>query len=155
MFAYILIVLLANNYDLNFLCSLYSHVFQYIKEKIQEGNETSCEMEMLQKFTDLTLDVIGVCAFGYDFDGILGEGSEEAAATNTILTANFNVVRKVFEEIFPLLKLTPSKERDALWKAEDILYGLINKVCEHYMKFTSCHDYACDSTASEIIAYSC
>jgi len=105
-----------------------NQLVKYIKEKMQGENEKSCEMEMLQKFSDLTLDVIGVCAFGYDFDGILGEISEEGKATNTILTANFNVVRKVLEDIFPLLKLIPSKERNELRKAEDIFYGLINKV---------------------------
>ena len=108
---------------------------------MQGENEKSCEMEMLQKFSDLTLDVIGVCAFGYDFDGILGEISEEGKATNTILTANFNVVRKVLEDIFPLLKLIPSKERNELRKAEDIFYGLINKVFGHCVKFRPCHDF--------------
>ena len=84
---------------------------------------------MLQKLSDLTLDVIGVCAFGYNFDGILGGSSEEGRATNTILTANFNVIRKLLEQLIPLLKLIPSKERDELKKAEDVFYGLIKKVC--------------------------
>ena len=84
---------------------------------------------MLSKFTDLTLDVIGVCGFGYSFDCILGGHSEESKATETILTANFNMVRRSLEMMFPLLTMLPSKERTELKKAENILYGLIEKVC--------------------------
>lgn len=83
---------------------------------------------MMQKFTDLTLDVIGICAFGYDFGCVLGGNSEESIATNTILSANFNIVRRSFEELIPLLKIIPSKERSELKKAEDIFHGLIKKV---------------------------
>ena len=85
-------------------------------------------MEVLQKLCDLTLDVVGVCAFGYDFNAVMGGNSEEARATNTILTANFNVVRKLLEQLIPILKILPSKERDDLKRAEDIFYGLIKKV---------------------------
>ena len=83
---------------------------------------------MLQKLCDLTLDVIGICAFGYDFNSVLGGESEEGKATNTILTANFNASRKILEMLIPILQIIPSKERDELKKAEDIFYGLINKV---------------------------
>ena len=83
---------------------------------------------MLQKFTDLTLDVIGICAFGYDFNCVIGGTSDESQASNTILSANFNIVRRSFEELIPLLKLIPSKEREDLKKAEDLFYGLIKKV---------------------------
>ena len=103
-------------------------VFQYIGNRIKGNLGTPIEMEMLQKLSDLTLDVIGVCAFGYDFNGILGGNSEEGRATNTILTANFNIIRKSLEDLFPLLKLIPSKDRDDLKKAEEIFYGLIRKV---------------------------
>ena len=85
-------------------------------------------MQITQKFIDLTLDVIGLYTFGYNFNTVMGGMSEEARATNTILTVNFNIVRKSFEELFPLLKLIPSKERDDLKRAEDIFYGLIKKV---------------------------
>lgn len=82
-------------------------------------------MEMMKKFTDLTLDIIGMCAFGYDFNGVLGDSSKESKATNTILTANFNIARRSLEELLPILKLIPS---DGLKEAEEVVYGYIEKV---------------------------
>ena len=110
--------------------------FQFIEDKIKENGGTPIEMQVMQKLCDLTLDVIGLCAFGYDFNAVMGANSEEARATNTILTGNFNVVRKLFEQLIPLLKLIPSKERDDLKKAEDIFHGLIKKV--FFSNVTSC-----------------
>lgn len=82
-------------------------------------------MEMMEKFTDLTLDVLAICAFGYDFNAVLGGNSEETNAMNTILTANFDIVRRSVEELFPLLKLIPSH---GLKEAEDVVYGCVEKV---------------------------
>ena len=93
---------------------------------------------MLRKLSDLTLDVIGVCSFGYDFNGIIGYDTEEKRATNTIISLQFNLVRKTFEYLFPLLKIIPSKEADELKKAEDITFGLINKVCRFVMYLLLC-----------------
>lgn len=87
---------------------------------------------MMEKFTDLTLDVIGLCAFSYSFDCVLGGETKESCASNTILTANFNVVRRSFETMIPLLKFIPSKEREELKIAEDTFYGLIKKVSIKY-----------------------
>jgi len=103
-------------------------LIKYIEKKIQANDGRSCEMKMLRKLSDLTLDVIGVCSFGYDFNGIIGYDTEEKRATNTIISLQFNLVRKTFEYLFPLLKIIPSKEADELKKAEDITFGLINKV---------------------------
>ena len=89
---------------------------------------------MLQKFADWTLDVLGVCSFGYDFNGVLGCDTEEKRATSTIITSQFNFVRKTFEYFFPLLKIIPSQEADDLKKAEDIAFGLIRKVCRCCVK---------------------
>ena len=93
---------------------------------------------MMEKFTDTTLDIIGICAFGYHFNSIMQGHSVEADATNTILTVNFNIVRKAFEKLIPLIKLIPSKERDELKKAEDIFYGLIEKVSFFFSFSVSC-----------------
>jgi len=105
-----------------------SQLVKCIEEGIQDNNGKPIEIRMLQKFTDLTLDVIGICAFGYDFNCVIGGTSDESQASNTILSANFNMVRRSFEELIPLLKLIPSKEREDLKKAEDLFYGLIKKV---------------------------
>ena len=94
---------------------------------------------MLKKFTDLTLDVIGVSGFGYDFNCILGGDSEESNATNTILTANFNLVRRSLEELIPLLKIIPSKEKEDLKNAEEIFYGLIKQVRENLQPMVYYH----------------
>ena len=107
---------------------MYHFPFQYFDDKIKENGGRSVEMAMLQKFTDYTLDVIGICAFGYDFNCVLHGNSEESNATNTILTANFNVTRRSIEELIPLLKIIPSKERKDLREAEDLFYGLIKRV---------------------------
>lgn len=85
-------------------------------------------MPMMNKFADLTLDVIGLCAFGFRFDCVLGGGGQESDAFNKILSANFNLVRRSIEELIPLLKLIPSKEREDLKKAEDMIYKVINDV---------------------------
>ena len=87
---------------------------------------------MMTKLTNLTLDVIGICAFGYDFNCVLAASSKESDATNTILTANFNIVRRSIEELIPLLKFLPSKEREEVKKAEDVFYGLIRQVSHNY-----------------------
>eukprot|EP00794_Sanderia_malayensis_P010813 gene10813-11967_t len=93
--------------------------------KINESGGKSVESEMMTKFIHLTLDVIGLCGFGYAFNCIMGENSEESKATNTILTGQFNVRQRLLETFLPFLKLFPSKERDRVKKAETILYGLI------------------------------
>ena len=111
--------------------------FQYFDEKIKENGGRSVEMEMMHKFTDYTLDVIGICAFGYDFNCVLHGNSEESNASNTMLTANFNIVRRSFEKLIPLLKILPSKERDDVKKAENIFYGLIEKVNQKNPAFLS------------------
>ena len=95
---------------------------------MKKNGGKSIEIGMMQKFTDLTLDVIGICAFGYDFHCVSSGKSEESIASNTILSANFNIVRRSFEEMIPLLKIIPSKERSDLKNAENIFYGLIKKV---------------------------
>ena len=85
-------------------------------------------MEMMKKFTDMTLDVIGLSAFGYNFNCVLRGNSKESEASSHILSGSFNILRKSFEELFPPLKIVPSKERDMLRDAEKISYGLIEKV---------------------------
>jgi len=101
---------------------------EFIEKRIQENNGRSCEMKMLQKLADWTLDVIGVCLFGYDFNGVLGCDTEEKRATYTIMTSQFNFVRKTFEYFFPFLKIIPSQKADDLKKAEDTAFGFITKV---------------------------
>ena len=103
-------------------------MFQYFEDRINENGGRPIEMGVLQKFTNFTLDVIGKCAFGYEFDGILGGNSEMVDAANTILTANFNVVRRSFEELIPLLKLIPSAEREKAKRAEDMFSKMIREV---------------------------
>eukprot|EP00794_Sanderia_malayensis_P010811 gene10811-11965_t len=95
--------------------------------KINESGGKSVESEMMTKFIHLTLDVIGLCGFGYAFNCIMGENSEESKATNTILTGQLNVRQRTLETFLPFLKLFPSKERDRVKKAETILYGLIER----------------------------
>ena len=104
------------------------HFYQFWEDKIEESNGKPFKSEIQTKFTHLTLDVIGLCAFGYSFDGIKKGNTEESQATNTILTANFNMLRRTLEFMFPFLEYIPSKERDGLKRAEKVLYGLMEQV---------------------------
>ena len=75
------------------------------------------------------MDVIGVCAFGYPFDCILGGHTKESFATDQLLTGSFDFVRLSLEHTFPVLKLFPSAARNELNAAEKIVFGLLRKVC--------------------------
>ena len=83
---------------------------------------------MLEKLTHLTLDVIGLCAFGYHFNCILGGHNEESKATDAVLRGNFDLQRRSFESLFPFLKLIRSKEQREFDKAESCLKSLIKRV---------------------------
>ena len=92
------------------------------------------EEAIQNKFTHLTLDVIGESAFGYCFNSITRGHSKESTATDTFLVGQFNMRRKALEAFFPFLKYFPSEERDKVDEATKVMNGIIDKVIKDRRK---------------------
>ena len=99
-------------------------------DELSASKDKTVECDVLEKLTHVTLDVIGLCAFGYPFNCILGGHTDESRATDTILRTCFDLQKKSFEEFCPLLKWIPSKKRRRFQEAEKCFRTLIEKVKE-------------------------
>ena len=97
------------------------------KEKINE-EQGEYEDRIQEKFTCLTLDVIGEAAFSYRFNSLIGGHTKESKATDIILRGQFNFGRRALESYFPFLKLFPSEERQRVEKAKEIVADTVFKV---------------------------
>ena len=86
------------------------------------------ECDILEKLTHLSLDIIGLCAFGYNFNCTLVGQTEESRATDTVLKGNFNLKMRSMERLFPPLKLMRTKFEEEFFQAEKCLHNLIEKV---------------------------
>eukprot|EP00794_Sanderia_malayensis_P010929 gene10929-12090_t len=96
-------------------------------ELLQHENKTM-DCDILEKLTHMTLDVIGLCAFGYSFDCISGGHSEESKATNTILTTSFDLQGRSFKQLFPFMGMWKSEKEKHFMKAEKCFRSLIDKI---------------------------
>ena len=83
---------------------------------------------ILQNMCNLTLDIIGLCAFGYMFNCMSEGGSKMSTAFNKMLSGEVNFTRKGLEDKFPVLKLIPSQERRETKKASDLCQSVISDV---------------------------
>ena len=86
------------------------------------------ERDILVGLTHLSLDVIGLCAFGYEFHCILNGQTEESIATDTVLKGNFDLQKRSLDSIFPPLRLLQTKFEKEFHQAEICLQNLIQKV---------------------------
>ena len=98
-----------------------------MQNKIKD-EDGKCEDEIQEKFTRLTLDVIGEAAFGYRFNSLIQGHTAESSATDTIFRGQFNFARRALEYYVPFLKLFPSKERRRVEEAKDIVTNMVFKV---------------------------
>lgn len=73
--------------------------------------------------------MIGEAAFGYEFNSVLGGHTKESNAAEIILLGQFNFRRRALETYFPFLKLIPSREREKVDEAKDVLDNIFLKVC--------------------------
>ena len=85
-------------------------------------------MELMTKFNHVTLDIIGLCAFGYPFNSVLNGYDEESKCISQIVSGSSGVHRKLIESKLPLLKLLPSKGREEGKRAERACEEMIRKV---------------------------
>ena len=85
-------------------------------------------MELMTKFNHVTLDIIGLCAFGYPFNSVGNGYDEESKCISQIISGGSSVHRKLIESKIPLLKLIPSKKREEGKLAEEACEALIRKV---------------------------
>ncbi|XP_065056370.1 uncharacterized protein LOC135684662 [Rhopilema esculentum] len=103
---------------------------EFWSQKLAQNKNLPFETEIMEKFIHLTLDIISLAAFGYDFDCVSNGHSEESSSFNKIMCGNFNVVRKSLETLIPFLKLIPSKERDEEDKAEKVCWNVLERIIE-------------------------
>ena len=85
-------------------------------------------MELMTKLNHVTLDIIGLCAFGYRFNSVVNGYNEESRCISDIVAANCGIHRKLIESKLPFLKLIPSKAREESNTAEKACLDLIQKV---------------------------
>lgn len=85
-------------------------------------------MELMTKFNHVTLDIIGLCAFGYTFNSVMNGYDDESKCISQIVSGGSGVHRKLIESKVPLLKLIPSKGREEGKNAEKACENLIRKV---------------------------
>ena len=75
-------------------------------EQVNSSKEGVSEASISVDLTHLTLDIIGRCAFGYNFDTVLlGESEVSNAFSDVILEINF--ARLMRQKLIPLYKYLP------------------------------------------------
>ncbi|XP_065056751.1 cytochrome P450 4C1-like [Rhopilema esculentum] len=103
-------------------------------DQLMNSSNKAIELDVLEKLTHLSLDIIGICAFGYNFNCIMGGHSEESKATDTVLRGNFDLQRRSLEQMIPLFTLFRSSTQKEFIKAETCLKNLINQVIQDRRK---------------------
>ena len=95
------------------------------------------DCNVLEGLTHVSLDVIGLSAFGYNFDCVLTGETEESKATDIVLKGHFDLQNRSMEALFPPLRYLQSKIQAEFARAENSLERLIDKVTYFIMEYSS------------------
>jgi len=128
---------------------------ELIKQWKRDAQDAVChalESDILVGLTNLSLDVIGLCAFGYEFNCILYGQTEESIATDTVLKGNFDLQKRSLESVFPPLKFLRTKVEKEFHQAEKCLENLIQKIIKQKKSdgVIQNGEYSCDNNLLSI-----
>ncbi|EQC32595.1 hypothetical protein SDRG_09912 [Saprolegnia diclina VS20] len=104
-------------------------IFQHHTNVFMEQLTAKEPVDLQNLFTKMTLDVIGVAAFGFDFQSLLDKNAREIQAYNDIhLTPSFfGIIGFVFLPFYEYLPLASNRHRA---EAQAVLQGVIDRVLQ-------------------------
>ncbi|XP_027047079.1 cytochrome P450 4F5-like [Pocillopora damicornis] len=120
------------------------NLVQLWTEQVNSSKEGVSEASISVDLTHLTLDIIGRCAFGYNFDTVLsGESEVSNAFSDVILEINF--ARLMRQKLIPLYKYLPLPDNVRARKGLELTDKTVLEVrCDwiYYLKIGSISKYA-------------
>ncbi|OQR90838.1 hypothetical protein ACHHYP_05194 [Achlya hypogyna] len=97
------------------------------------ATQTATPIDMHAVFTKLTLDVIGVSAFGYDFKSLSGENSQTLEAYN-MMNNTPSIFYAIGSQYVPGFKHLPLPRIVKRKRAQAILFKVVDDVIEQKLK---------------------
>ena len=96
-------------------------------EQVNSSIEGAKEVPVSVDLTHLTLDIIGRCAFGYNFNTVLS-GESEISSAFSVVIRGINFARLLRMNLIPLYKYLPLAENVRARKALEMTDGTVLEV---------------------------
>ncbi|XP_031555945.1 cytochrome P450 4F5-like [Actinia tenebrosa] len=95
-------------------------------DKLSSSPSGFCDIEAQKDLNHCTLDIIGKCAFGYDFDSVFsGDNQLAKAFTSIIQVTNFSHL--LLMKLFPFYKYFYTESKNAMKITDEIVLEVIHK----------------------------
>ena len=101
---------------------------QVWKKKTQESEDNLVEVLIAEDLTHLTLDVIGLTAFGYNFDTVKSGENEISEAFDSILSGRLSLSSRFLRKFIPFYQYLPFEANVKAKRAKELTDSLVWEV---------------------------
>ena len=101
---------------------------QVWKKQIQESKDNLVEVLIAEDLTHLTLDIIGLTAFGYNFDTVKSGDNEISEAFDSILSGGLSLSSRFLRKFIPFYQYLPLEANVKAKRAKKLTDNLVCEV---------------------------
>jgi cytochrome P450 len=88
------------------------------------------EVDVNEAMTKMTLDIIGLTAFGYNFDSLSANDSEIVKHYHTVFESATLSIMRILKQVFPVLEKVPTEENNKLAFALNAIKKQVKDIIE-------------------------